>query len=219
MKGFFVLAFLIGCCISASARCISDGGKTVEDSAKSPQQVVEELWKAATQGTLLTPDGWNQTARGFADYPIPSPGSPVVKEARSRQGSILVTSNDWGVMECTISGNSAKVVVEYYDVGRIDPLLRFSPGKDSGPMGKTAMVFTVVFAPVRYPSFRSDNNALTVDKIVTGPSAWQIEKAPAIPWTTVNTAIRYVLEMREKTNVPLIKKNADDTLKKLLSHH
>jgi hypothetical protein len=219
MQRSLIFVFLIGCSISAAARCSSDTGKPVEDSVKSPQQVVEELWKVATQGTLLTPEGWNKTARGFADYPVPSPGSTVVPNPRSPQKTILVMSNDWGVLDCTINGNSAKVVVEYYDAGRIDPMLRYSPGKDPGPMGKTAMLFTLVFAPVRYPSFRSEGNVLKVDKIVTGPAAWQLEKTPAQPWTTVNTAIRYVLEMRAKTNDPSIKKDADETLKKLLKRH
>jgi hypothetical protein len=210
---------LIGLSISAAARCISDTGKPVDDSIKSPQQVVEELWKTATQGTLLTPEGWDKTTRGFADHPVPSPGSTVVPNPLSSPRPVLVTSNDWGVLDCTISGNSAKVTVEYYDAGRIDPLLRYSPGKDSGPMGKTAMLFTLVFAPVRYPSYTSGGNVLRVDKIMTGPAAWQIEKTPAFRWTTVNTAIRYVLEMRAKTNNPAIKKNADETLEKLLKRH
>jgi hypothetical protein len=219
MKRVFLLLFFLGFSISAAARCISDTGKPVEDSGRSPQQVVEELWKVATQGALLTPDGWDKTARSFRDYPLPAPGSTVTNDAHGSKRPILVTSNDWGVLSCTITGNSAEVVVEYYDLGRIDPLLHYSPGKDSGPMGKTALSFTLVFAPVRYPSFRSEGNILKVDKIVTGPAAWQIEKIPALPWTTVNTAIRYVLEMRAKTNEPLIKKNADETLKELLKRH
>ena len=219
MKRCLVFVFLVGLSISAAARCISDTGKPVEDSVKSPQQVVEELWKVATQGALLTPDGWNKTARGFADYPVPSPGSTVVPNPLSSPRPVLVTSNDWGVLSCTINGNSAEVVVEYYDAGRIDPLLRYSPGQDFGPMGKTAIQFTLVFAPVRYPSYTSGGNVLRVDKIMTGPAAWQIEKTPAFRWTTVNTAIRYVLETRAKTNDPAIKKNADDTLGKLLKRH
>ena len=219
MKRFLIFALMIGLGVSAAARCISDTGKPVEDSVKSPQQVVEELWEIATQGTLLTPDGWNKTARGFADYPVPSPGSTIVRDPHSSPKPILVTSNDWGVLSCTITGNSAEVVVEYYDAGRIDPLLRYSPGQDFGPMGKTAMQFTLVFAPVHYPSYTSEGNVLKVDKIITGPAAWQIEKTPAFRWTTVNTAIRYVLEMRAKTGDPAIKKNADETLEKLLKRH
>ena len=219
MKRALICVFFVGCSISAAARCISNTEKPGEDSVKSPQQVVEELWKVATQGTLLTPEGWDKTARSFADYPLPAPGSTVTNDAHRSKKPILVTSNDWGVLSCTITGNSAEVVVEYYDVGRIDPSLLYSPGKDSGPMGKTALLFTLVFAPVRYLSFRSEGNVLKVDKIMTGPAAWQIEKTPALPWTTVNTAIRYVLEMRAKSHDPSIRKNADEALEKLLKRH
>ena len=54
---------------------------------------------------------------------------------------------------------------------------------------------------------------------MTGPAAWQIEKTPAFRWTTVNTAIRYVLELRAKSHDPSIRKNADETLEKLLKRH
>ena len=136
MKRWFVFVLMIGFSISAAARCISDTGKPIEDSVKSPQQVVEELWKVATQGTLLTPEGSGQYRSGFRGLSVPSPGSTVASDARSSHKSILVMSNDWGVMDCTINGNSAKVSVEYYDIGRIDPLLRYSPGKESGQWEK-----------------------------------------------------------------------------------
>jgi hypothetical protein len=216
MNWCLVLMFLTAFSVSAAARCTSDTGKPLEDSVKSPQQVVEELWKVATQGTLLTPDGWDKTARGFADYPVPAPGSLVVRDAPGSHSSILVVSNEWGVLECTIKGDRAEVAMEYYDRGRIDPLLRYSEGKNPGPMGKTALLFTLVFAPVHYPSYKSEGNVLKVDKIMTRPAAWQIEKMPAVPWTTTNTAIRYVLEMRAKTHDPVIQNNADATLAKLL---
>jgi hypothetical protein len=51
---------------------------------------------------------------------------------------------------------------------------------------------------------------------MTGPRAWQIEGPQGAPWTTVNTAIRYVLEMRAKAKDPQIKRNADDTIGQLL---
>jgi hypothetical protein len=42
---------------------------------------------------------------------------------------------------------------------------------------------------------------------------------PGSPWTTVNTAIRYVPEMRTKTADPGIEKNADQTLAELMKLH
>jgi hypothetical protein len=48
---------------------------------------------------------------------------------------------------------------------------------------------------------------------------WKVKGSPGDPWTTVNTAIRYALEMREKATHPAIKKNADQTIAKLLRLH
>ena len=58
-----------------------------------------------------------------------------------------------------------------------------------------------------------------VSKKPSGTRGWQIDDPRGIPWTTVNTAIRYALEMRNKTTDPALKKNSDDTLAKLLQLH
>ena len=47
----------------------------------------------------------------------------------------------------------------------------------------------------------------------------QIDDSRGIPWTTVSTAVRYVLEMRDNTADPTIKKNADETLAQILKLH
>jgi len=57
-----------------------------------------------------------------------------------------------------------------------------------------------------------------VEKRPVGYREWQIQGAPdpSVTWTTVNTAIRYVLEKREQATDPTLRKNADQTLIKLL---
>jgi len=54
---------------------------------------------------------------------------------------------------------------------------------------------------------------------------WLIEGGPGLrclnvdetcAWTTLNTAIRYVLEKRKAMSDPIARKNADQTLSKLL---
>jgi hypothetical protein len=56
----------------------------------------------------------------------------------------------------------------------------------------------------------------TVVREMIGPAVWQIEDSPKTTWTTVNTAIRYVLEARSKTSDPILKRNADEIIAKLL---
>jgi hypothetical protein len=48
---------------------------------------------------------------------------------------------------------------------------------------------------------------------------WQIQEPADPPWTMVNTAIRYVLEKRKKAIDPAIRKNTDETLRRLLKLH
>jgi hypothetical protein len=41
---------------------------------RTPEGVVDEIWRMATQGQLLTPDGWH-TAGGFFTEPRPFPAN------------------------------------------------------------------------------------------------------------------------------------------------
>lgn len=78
--------------------------------------------------------------------------------------------------------------MEYVDVGKIDSKLQYSPGHYPPPMRKSAIVFKLVFAPTHFVTWRAEGNGLKADKIMTGSPAWQLEKTPPLPWTTVNTA-------------------------------
>jgi hypothetical protein len=49
--------------------------------------------------------------------------------------------------------------------------------------------------------------------------AWQSKDPIAWRWTIVNTAIRYIMEIRAKTSDPEIKKNADKTISTLMHYH
>jgi hypothetical protein len=49
-------------------------------------------------------------------------------------------------------------------------------------------------------------------KELDGPLAWRIEDTSFQPLITLNTAIRYVRQVREKTPNPVVKRNAASTL-------
>jgi hypothetical protein len=110
-------------------------------------------------------------------------------------------------------------MVGYADAGQIDTDLRYIPAKPTKYF-KTGFEYWLVVAPE--PSKGSNEERNTVDKEKLGPPRWQIKGSPNIflemPWTTVNTAIRYVLEVRSKTTDPVVKKNADNTLTALLRY-
>jgi hypothetical protein len=81
------------------------------------------------------------------------------------------------------------------------------------------MVFNLVFVPTHWTMFKSDGKEITGKQERTGPMEWQIQEPADPPWTMVNTAIRYVLEKRKKAIDPAIRKNTDETLRRLLKLH
>jgi hypothetical protein len=171
------------------------------DSRNVTRELVEKLWRKATNGDLLTPDGWHE-ASGFFVHPGPFAQNQLVR----------VTSNYWEVMDAAIKGDRAKVIVKSTDAGRIDSALRYIPPEATSSV---EFLYHLVLAPTHWHTYKSDGKGMVPDEERTGPPAWQIEDTPVASWTTVNTTIRYVLQMRAKTNDPAIVKNADETLAKL----
>ena len=80
-------------------------------------------------------------ARGAFVYPPPAIGSKATLIRPQGGKTIRVVSNDWGIVGCTMETDMAKVVVEYYDAGSIDETLRYTPGIEPPPMGKSEILF------------------------------------------------------------------------------
>jgi len=176
-------------------------------SGISPREIVEQIWKLATEGELLTPEGWRRYS-GLFLHPEPPPGNKVIR----------IVSNAWGVEGALAKGSDMEVVVDYAEAGQIDSKLRYTPPPPTTSF-KTGLIYHFVLAPTHWTMLMSDGKVVTGKEERTGPPDWHITGSQGPPWTTVNTAIRYVLEMRQKTTDPLIKKNADQTLAKLMKLH
>ena len=196
-----LLIALIACSVIAAT------AQSPLGSGLSPKDVVARLWKDATEGELLTPDGWNKASQFFVEH-----------KAFPANGSVKIVSNNWELGHSSISNDTAEVDVEYMDAGTVDASLRYSPPPQTG-FYKAAMVFHLVFAPTHWTMFKSDGKTIIGKEERIGPAEWQIQEPAGLPWTTVNTAIRYVLEKREKTSDPTTRKNADETLSRLLTLH
>jgi hypothetical protein len=181
--------------------------KKISGPGKSAEEVVNRLWKMAMNGELLSPSGWNR-ASGFFTHPGPA----------SENKGFMVMGNDWAVFTRTL-GNDIKIAVGYSDAGTIDTALRYRPPKPS-EFFKTEIWYSVVPVSAHEAGDRPELETAGNDTPVS--SGWQIDgpppKFPEMPWTTVNTAVRYVLEMRGKTTDPVVKKNADRTLAELLRY-
>ncbi len=162
----------------------------------------------AAAGDLLKEKVWNET-QGYYTEKAPA--------LNGRE--FLVISNLWGTPSENMKGETAEVNVGFWIFGKIDSKLRYEPKHtDAIKMGST---YTLVLVPSFMMMYGPDGKTL-IEKRPTKCKVWEIQGSlglEGLPWTTVNMAIRYVLEMREKTADTAIKKNADETLAKLLLLH
>jgi hypothetical protein len=160
----------------------------------------------AVRGGLLTPKGWKRAGGYFTD---PTPWTTNM--------TVVVMSNDYGFDESSISGGTAKAGMTCNELGKIDANLRYTPlpPKQSFKSGRGYdLVAVPAHTLVSVPGTNKPE-----ERVNTNVTYWKVKGSPGDPWTTVNTAIRYVLEMREKATDPAIKKNADQTIAKLLRLH
>jgi hypothetical protein len=184
---------------SAASPHVSTGPKT------SPESIVMSLWIMASRGDLLTPDGHKKV------------GGLFVKVPTAYGKNVEVVSNNWAVGLASATDSNARVDVHYWPVGQIDPLLRFVPAPKTNFM-EFGIEYSIALTQTYFSELNVDG---TLKKKVPGWKVWLIEgpEGPAFPFTTVNTAIRYVLEKREEAKDPVIQKNADETIAKLLKLH
>jgi hypothetical protein len=171
-----------------------------------PKDVIEDLWGKAVRGELLTPEGWKRASYNYADR-TPWTGNKVV----------VVMSNDYAFDHASINGNAAKAAVTCDQLGRLDSALRYTPLPPE-PYFKTGLGYDLVVV-ASHILVSAPGEKKAEEKVNPKVTYWKIQGSPGPPWTTVNTAIRYVLEMREKATDPAIKNNADQTIAKLLRLH
>ena len=175
-------------------------------SADSPSETVETLWSIATAGELLTTTGWASASGLFAN-PLPPP-----------QNVIRVVSNLWGPAgrPREVAANRAEVVVGCWNLGTIDSALRFTPAPHSDAV-KEGELYRLILAPTR---FQASKNSKRIQSEGAGyPTTWQISSPLGPPFTTVNTAIRYLLDRRAKTSDPALRQNIDKSLAALMLLH
>lgn len=164
----------------------------------APAQSIHELWRSATSGSTLHPQGWRSLQWQFSQ-----------QSAWPSDGAIRVFSNEWRITSCKSDGHKAEVVVTTKEAGQLNGSLKFIPSQEG--LFTVQKRYNLVLAPTHWYTRKPD---LTIDKEMTGPARWQIEGAET-PWTTVNTAIRYVLEKSLSTHDPASKQNAEESLEKL----
>jgi hypothetical protein len=195
-----ILAVSLFLMVAALGVCRQSGTK----ETKPPKEVVEEFWKLETEGGRLTSKGWYKAGIFFV-HPSPPP--------QEKKIAVISGKNKYAVDERWIKGNHAEIWNGCIALGRIDDALRYAPPDPR--YDKTAVLYHLVLTDKHW-EFGPDG---VTEKEVSGPLAWRIEDPDTVLWITVDTAVRYVKQAREKTTDPTLKKNADQTLAKLKALH
>jgi hypothetical protein len=174
--------------------------QTPQSNGKPTEEVVIQYEKLVAKGTFLTPEGWKSACKLYAQP----------REFPSR-GEISLMSVGGSLGENWLKDNRAEVETKWTDYfGTIDAALRYhSPKRPPQFVSPTmtAFVFRLVYTN-KHSEIGTEGETI---KEVTGPWEWKIE-GPMARWTTLGRAIEYVSLMRDKTDDPIIKKNADKTI-------
>ena len=173
---------------------------------RTPQEVVDELWRRATEGQLLTPQGWKRAGQLFTEPTI------FIKPK-----VIFIVSNEWGpAFEYSAHSDEASVSVGFNPLGSIDSGLQYSqPSSALKQFVKYETVYELAAVPTYAMMYGPDGKTL-ISKQPSGFRSWKIKGSESPPFATVNTAIRYILAQRERTQDAVIRKNADETLRILM---
>jgi len=173
--------------------------------SESPREVLESLWKIAASGDILTPEGWKRAGANYVN-PAPWTGNKTV----------LVMSNDYAFDSVSTKGAKLNAAVTCEQLGQIDSALRYTLAPPS-PYFKSGLGYDFETVPSHMLFIGPDGKK--EDRTNPKLTYWKIVGPQGTPWTTVNGAIRYVLEMQRKTTDPKIRSNADRSLAMLLKQH
>jgi len=183
-----VVCLLLG---SASAQTGTKAAnpKSESISLDSPRTVLERYCELDGDGKQLTADGWQEMA-GFLLRPEP----PNFK--------LIVVVKDFVVSDPIIEGDKAKFYVEYLYLGELYPRLGYTDPhiiKDSPETVRGPIKVRVQYTLVRNVQ----------------ESTWRIEESQFAPHITVEAAVRYVTELKNKTADATVRRNAERTIASL----
>jgi hypothetical protein len=171
------------------------------EDLQSPKQVLEDFVKSDLDGGRLTEKGRSDLSRFFTQ------GSEPQKEDK-----IVIVSPEYDLRETASAGDRAKFQLQYrHFYGKLGSALNFEPAADKASNGVpikegilSSFVLVRLFSPILHQTVSAE---------------WRID-GPAPPiCISLATAIRYVKEAKERATDPTLKKNADQTLAKLMKLH
>jgi len=106
--------------------------------------------------------------------------------------------------------DTAEAVVGFTSLGSIDNALHYTQRLKTH-FGKRVSAYHLVAVP-KYTMMYAQTEGHLISKRPTELAFWEIKGSQGRPFTTVNTAIRYVLNRGTRAQQPVIRKNADEAL-------
>jgi len=180
------------------------GAPLTAGEENSPKEILEQFWKLEIQGAWSTPEGWNQMA-ALLVHPSPPPRNITIAVIK---GGI----HDYRVGDPTITNDRAEIYVGFLDPGKLDSALRFIPesqrASNGALIGPSSDSYELVLTDKHW-ELGADGR---LSKQVTGAPVWRIAGRPWELHLTVEAAIRYVAQMRDKAIDPAVEKNGDATI-------
>jgi len=168
-----------------------------QSNGKETERVVRQYETFIADGAFLTPEGWKEASRIFGR------SSPYPKD-----GEVLLTSQAGLIGENWVRGDRAEVERKWTDFrGTIDSGLRYKPAMPTIEVIPAIYDYSLVFT-----NKHVDMEETGTTREVFGTWEWKIEGPQSERWATVEKAIIYVKGMRDKSNDPTVKKNANKTI-------
>jgi hypothetical protein len=177
------------------------------ETAKKPSKSTElVIWKYETllmQGALLTPQGWNTASALFQHHFVYPEDGPITIVWTPR-----VIGEDW------VKGNRAQVESKWVELyGSVDAKLRYHPQDFDCP--------AITIYDLTLTDTRNEGDPNRTATQVQGAMEWKVA-GPNKRAATIEQAISYLNQQRERTHDLVIKQNAirsitslQDLLKKL----
>jgi hypothetical protein len=169
---------------------------------ESPREVVEQFYKMEAEGRWLGPERWDELQEFLTEVGRWSPGVSIAVLRSYDIGDARKDVGYKGVVDY-------QVEVDYFEWGSIDSFLNFRRAR--GPGGQTSVAGEPVEQQTYETLVLTDKFAESTrsgEKQETGALRWRMSLL-APPAVSVDTALRWVTETRDKSIDPLIKYNAD----------
>jgi len=190
----------------AVLRTISAGAAdSGQEMGPAQQPALAVARKFFHQESTLGPDHWGNLGKFFLENPKPQLNSIQIIDGMGVDAEKEDGRRNLDAVEAVVYTNSLGDLDSSMQL-RNYPSERIMPGSPSACSGEYRIYFTLLKTDVHW-EIAQDGTV----KQLSGPYAWRIEDPVFWPLLTLNTAIRYVTETREKTSDPTIKRNADRT--------